>query len=226
MRKYFQFLLIFNLLVFAAQAQRRDTRSLSPFSAVSVGEAINVEITAGDIEEARIEVDGADVDDVITEVFGGRLKIQMDRGNWRNADVRVYLTYKSIDKIEVSSAADLYSTGVVSADQLEIEVSSAGDVELDIDVNELEVRVSSAGDLTLKGKAKEQYVRVSSSGDYDAYELQSENAEVDVSSSGDARVNVSEKLEADASSSGSIYYRGEPSKVYADSSSGGRVRKS
>lgn len=207
-------------------AQRRETRSLSSFSAISVGQAIDVEITPGDKEEAVIEVDGARPENVITEVFGDRLKIRMERGNWRNVDVNVYVTYKSIDEIDVSSAADLSTNGTLVSDQLEVEVSSAGDVELEIDVKELEVRVASAGDLTVEGKATEQYVKVSSSGDYDGYDLESERAEVDASSSGDARVYVTDKLEADASSSGSIYYKGEPTKVYADSSSGGRVRKS
>ena len=185
-----------------------------------------MEVTPGDKEEAIVEVDGARLDNVITEVYGDRLKIKMERGNWRNVDVYVYVIYKSLDEIDVSSAADLVTNGTLVSDKLEVEVSSAGDAKLEIEVEELEVRVASAGDLSIAGKAKEQYVKVSSSGDYDGYDLESEFAEVDASSSGDARVNVSDKLEADASSSGSIYYRGNPTKVYADSSSGGRVRKS
>ncbi len=206
--------------------QRQETRNLSSFSAISVGEAINVEITPGDTEEAVVEVDGTRLENVLTEVFGGRLKIRMARGNWRHVEVNVYVTYKQLEEIDVSSAADLTTNGTLVSDELEVEVSSAGDAELEIDVQELDVRVSSAGDLSIRGKAKEQYVRVSSSGDYDAYDLESEYAEVDTSSSGDARVNVSDKLEAEASSGGSVYYRGNPTKVYADSSSGGRVRKS
>ncbi len=210
----------------AVVAQDRDTRKLRSFSSISVGEAIDVEVKAGNEEKAIVEVDGTSPNNVLTEVFGDRLKIRMRQGNWRNVSVRVYVTYKTLEEIDVSSAADLTSDGVIKAESLEIEVSSAGDVEVEVDVEELEVRVSSAGDLTIEGRAKEQYVKVSSSGDYDGYDLESEVAEVDASSSGDARVFVTKELEADASSSGTVYYRGNPTKVYADSSSGGRVRKS
>ncbi|MDW3191662.1 MAG: head GIN domain-containing protein [Cytophagales bacterium] len=210
----------------AVIAQDRDTRKLKSFSSISVGEAIDVEVKAGNEEKAIVEVDGTSPDNVLTEVFGSRLKIRMRQGNWRNVSVRVYVTYKELEEIDVSSAADLSSDGPIKSESLEIEVSSAGDVEVEVDVEELEVRVSSAGDLTIEGKAIKQYVRVSSSGDYDGYDLESEEAEVDASSSGDARVFVTKELEADASSSGSVYYRGNPTKVYADSSSGGRVRKS
>ncbi|MEM9326443.1 MAG: head GIN domain-containing protein [Bacteroidota bacterium] len=213
-------------LAFLVHAQDKETRRLDSFDGISVGEAIDVEITRGDKEEAVVEVYGTDASNVVTDVFGGRLRIRMARGNWKNVDVKVYVTYKEINEIDVSSAADLETANLLVAEKLEVEVSSAGDAKLSVQVGELEVRVSSAGDLTMEGSAEEQYVRVSSSGDYDAYDLRSKMAEVDASSSGDARVFVETELEADASSSGSVYYRGNPTKVYADSSSGGRVRKS
>ncbi len=215
------------LIVFSAYAQQTETRSLSSFSEISVGEAINVEIKSGDREEAIVEVRGADLDDVRTDVSGDRLKIHMRDGrNFSRTDVYVKVTYKYIDEIDVSSAADLVSVGVIEAKDLEVEVSSAGDVEIEVDVEELEVRVSSAGDLEVSGFATRQYVRVASSGDYDAYDLESKEAEVDASSAGDARIFVTESLDADARSGGSVSYRGNPEKVYADSSSGGKVRRS
>ena len=226
MKRLFAYSIGLFFMLTAVVAQDRDTRKLRSFSSISVGEAIDVEVKAGNEEKAMVEVDGTSPNNVLTEVFGDRLKIRMRQGNWRNVSVRVYVTYKTLEEIDVSSAADLTSDGPIRTEQLEIEVSSAGDVEVEIEVEELEVRVSSAGDLTLKGTAREQNVRVSRSGDYDGYDLESEVAEVDASSSGDARVFVTKELEADASSSGTVYYRGNPTKVYADSSSGGRVRKS
>lgn len=226
MKKLFAYSICLFFLLTAVVAQDKDTRKLKSFSSISVGEAIDVEVKAGTEEKAIVEVDGTSPNNVLTEVFGDRLKIRMRQGNWRNISVRVYVTYIELEEIDVSSAADLTSDGPIKSDQLEIEVSSAGDVDVEVEVDELEVRVSSAGDLTIEGTAREQYVKVSSSGDYDGYDLESEVAEVDASSSGDARVFVTKELEADASSSGSVYYRGNPTKVYADSSSGGRVRKS
>ncbi len=214
------------ILAISACAQRSETRSLSSFSEISVGEAIECELILGSKEEAVVKVSGADLEDVITEVSGDRLRIHMARGNFRNTDVKVTVTFKVLEEIKVSSAADLYCNDVIEGDDLEIEVSSAADAELRVQVQDLEVRVSSAADLELDGYAKRQYVDVSSSGDYDAYGLDSEEAEVDVSSSGDARITVKGKLDADASSSGTVLYRGDPEKVYVDSSSGGKVRKS
>ena len=210
-----------------ACGQRSETRSLRSFTEVSVAEAIDMELVKGSQEEIIVEVSGGDLDDVITEVSGDRLRVHMRDGiRRRNIDVKVTLTFVEIDEIDVSSAADLYSRDVIEGRSLDIEVSSAADADLKVRVEELEVRVSSAGDLEIEGTATRQYVKVSISGDYDAYDLESEEAEVDVSSSGDARITVTKSLDADASSSGTVTYRGDPERVYADSSSSGKVRKS
>ena len=81
---------------------QKETRQLDSFTSLSVGEAIEVVIKQGSKEEAIVEVDGADLEDVLTEVSGDRLRIHMEdkRGGYRNVDVRVMLTYVDLDRIK------------------------------------------------------------------------------------------------------------------------------
>lgn len=211
--------------VSSAMAQNVETRKLSNFSAIDVGEAIDVFLIPGNSESAKIEVKGADPENILTEISGKRLKIHMERGNWRNVSAKVYLTYVEIDNIEISSAASVYTDGVLKTDKLYVDVSSAGDGELEIDVNSIEVDVSSAGDLNVSGKTDELYVDVSSSGDYNGYDLEADEVEAYASSAGSASVTANVKINAKASSAGSIRYRGNPEKEYVSSGSGGSVRK-
>jgi len=210
----------------SVSAQETETRSLSNFSEVSVGEAITVILVPGSKNEAVLKVKNIDLDDVLTNVSGSRLKIELKGNNHRNTDVEVTLTYKSIDAISVSSAADVFTRGPIKSASLEISVSSAGDAELDIVAEEVEVDVSSAGDLVLTGVTASQRASVSSAGDYDAYDLKCDEAYVRTSSAGSARVNASKKIDAKASSGGSIRYKGNPDKVYVSSNSGGDVNHS
>jgi hypothetical protein len=226
-------------------AQSEETRSLSSFSRISAQEAIDVFITQGNKEEARIVADNIDLEDVLTEVNGGRLKIHLDGNKWRNVDVEVYVTYKSISAISASSAASLTSQeqinasgdfdvdvssagdikASIKADELSIDASSAGDAELEVDVNEIEANVSSSGDVEVSGSARMQDIEASSSGDYDAYDVESEEVDVSASSGGSIKVNVSEKVDARASSGGNVRYKGSPRYVDVSSSSGGSVKK-
>ena len=210
----------------SACSQSKETRNLSSFSSISVGEAIEVYLEKGSSEKAVLEVRGTDLENVITKVSGDHLKIKMDEGNWRSVDVTVWVTYRELDGIGISSAAKLFAKEPIKSESMEIDVSSAAKGEIALNVGDLEVDISSAADLTLYGVANTMEIDISSAGSLRAYELECKDAEIDVSSAGSAKVNVTERIEAGASSGGSIRYKGNPDKVQANSSSGGSVKKS
>lgn len=213
------------LVVVLVNAQNKETRNLNSFDRLSVGASIDLTIKEGNENEVTVEVSGVDLEDVLTEVASGKLSIHMARGSYRNNDVRVYLTYKELKSIRVSSSASLKGESIVKSSDLRIKVSSSGRARLDVEVEDVQIAVSSSGRLELNGTAKRQTVDVSSSGRYSGYGLKTQVLDADVSSSGRAEVYVTEKINANASSSGRVTYRGNPDKVIADSSSSGRVRK-
>lgn len=213
-------------IVVSVHAQNRDKRNLDPFNRISVGESIEVVIEKGDENAAYVQASGVDVDRVLTEVIGSRLKIHMERGMYFSTDVFVRLVYTDeLQGIKVSSSADLRSKNLIKSDELLVQVSSSGDAELEVDVDDLEIDVSSSGKLDIGGTTKSLALEVSSSGKVNGFDLSCGAATADMSSSGRAEITVVNKLVAEASSSGKLTYRGDPDKVIVDASSSGRVRK-
>jgi hypothetical protein len=217
---------IFLLASFSVLSQDREERSLDSFSKMRVGEGIKVELKKGTSEKAIIEVRGLDVDGVVTEIRGGSLNIYLD-GNWhRNIDVSIELTYKSLNSITISSAGNVRTNEAIESDDLYISASSAGGGDIEVKVKELELEASSAGTLDVYGSTIELEAAASSAGSIDAYDLKAEEVVVRASSAGSIKVQATKLIDARASSGGSIRYRGNPSKEYTNSSSGGSVRKS
>jgi len=225
MKKLVSVVLLFFVVSFLF-AQESEVRSVSGFSGVKAAEAIDVYLKKGDKESVRVETTGARLSDVLTEVSGGYLKIHMRDGSYRNRNVKVYVTYVSINKVSASSAANVFSEGTIRASSFSVSVSSAASVELAIEAESSTVEASSAGDVVLEGKVKSLEVEASSAGEIDAYGLESEMVEAGASSAGSIKVNVTKQLDAHASSGGSIRYRGAPGRTNTDSSSGGSVKKS
>ncbi len=216
----------FGLLIASAGfSQSHETRKLSNFDELSVGSAVEVILKKGTEEKAEVSVTGTTPDNVITEVSGSELKIHMSSGNYHHVDAIVYVTYKSLESISISSASKVTADDPVQSDKMEIDVSSAGRGSINLDVKSLEVDISSAGNLDVKGQTVKQEVEISSAGGYNAENLKCDNSEVRVSSAGHASVNVSKYLDAEASSGGSIRYQGNPDKEYTTENSGGSVRK-
>lgn len=226
-------------------AQSEETRNLSSFSKISAQEGIDVYIKEGSKEEARIVAKSVDSDEVLTDVSGGRLKIHLEGNSHNNVSVEVYVTYKSLNSLEASSAAsisgkDLITTSgdfdievssagdiraKIKANELNIDVSSAGDAKLEVDVDEIEADVTSSGDVELRGSARIQNIEVGSAGEYDADGIESEEVDVEANSGGSIRVNVTDKIDGRANSGGRIRYQGSPKYVDVSANSGGSVRK-
>ncbi|MTI20077.1 DUF2807 domain-containing protein [Fulvivirga sp. RKSG066] len=226
MRKVLSSIIAMLLLSAVAFAQNTETRKPGSFDEIRVAQAITVYLKSGAEEEVKVVAKGIDVEDVLTDVSGGRLKIHLAKGNHKNTDVDVYVTYKSLEGITASSASSVFSEGVIKGEELTVSVSSAADVEIEVDVEELDVNVSSSGDLEVAGKARKLDVSASSAGGVDAYDLDASVAYVRASSAGGVKVSVRDEINAEASSGGSIKYKGDPGKSQTDSSSGGSVRKS
>lgn len=215
------------LITGAAWAQQSEVRSLSSFKSVKASQAIDVYLKKGDKESARVEATGVDLRDVATEVEGYSLRVRMkDNHTWRKINVKVYVTYVSLEKIAVNSAASVFSEGPIKSNRMDISASSAGSVEVNLECQSITVDTSSAGGVVIEGKTSRLELEASSAGTVDAYNLEAESVNAEVHSAGSAKISVSKELEASASSGGSIKYRGNPSRTNTHSSSGGSVKKS
>lgn len=219
-------LIVFISAIGISVAQEVQERSVGSFDEIRVAEAIDVYIKPGSKESVRVEASGIALSEVLTDVSGGRLKIHLDEGRHRNHSVKVYVTFVELTGLSASSAAGIFSEGTINGDELEVKVSSAADIEIDVNVKELEASASSSGDLELSGKTIRLEVNASSAGGADAYDLEAESVRVRASSAGGVKVTATKEIDARASSGGSIRYRGNPSRSQTDSSSGGSVRKS
>lgn len=206
-------------------AQKTETRSVGQFSGVKVSEGIDVILQTGDKESVKVEVNGTDPSNVVTEVAGSYLKIHMRDGRYRGVDAKVYVTYVNLDKLSAISAGSIFSDATIHASSMEISASSAGSIEVTIEASSAKVSSSAAGDMELKGKVQRLSAEAATAGEIDAYDLSARQVEAEASTGGSLKVSVIESLEAQASSGGSIRYRGNPDKSITNSSSGGSVRK-
>ena len=202
----------------------RDVRGFDSVSLDTSGELI---ITQGDREGLEIEATPSDLRRIITEVRGGTLHIDRERGfsslSFDRATFR--LTMKTIAGLETHSSGKI-TVNNLRAGSLRIQISSSGGISIDsLAADSLDAQISSSGSLAVAGKADQQNVRISSSGNYSAGKLASRTANVEVSSSGDATLRVSDSLEARISSSGEVRYYGNPPRVSSNTSSSGRLVK-
>src|ERR1043165_7897608 len=113
---------------FVMLAQKNEVRSVSSFKGVKVSQAIDVYLKKGDKESVKVVASGVDLSDVVTEVEGTTLRVRMRDnigGFFSKADVKAYFTYVNLERISASSAASVFSEGIVKTNSIDIGASSA-----------------------------------------------------------------------------------------------------
>lgn len=204
----------------------KKERPAGYFDGVKVSTGIDVYLSQGNKESIIVEADENIHEYIVTEIRNGVLHVYFDNVSIRNAEMkRVYVTMKDIRSLKTSSAGDIAGETPVKCDEIELESSSAGDLRLELYAQNVKVRISSSGNIRLSGEAVSLDAGLSSAGDLNAYNFTVKDAEVNVSSAGNAEIFVTRKLEAHSSSAGDIVYGGNPEYVDARSSSAGNIRR-
>ncbi len=211
-------------------AQRKESRNVEDFDAISVRTNANVYLRQGGSYSLDIEGDRDDIEEVETRVRMGKLIIDDRRASswfgWnRRGRVDIYITVKDLQEIRVSSSGRVMTESQFRMDDLELGVSGSGSIEIDANAKDIDIGISGSGRITLEGTSGDNRLSISGSGKLAAADMESESYDISISGSGSCRIYANKRIDADISGSGSVYYRGNPDKVRSDVSGSGRLRR-
>jgi hypothetical protein len=198
-----------------------EKRLLPYFDSVQMNTSGDVFVTSSTNQRITVTVDSNVIEYVYTTVNNRKLQIGIKHGvQLSNINLTVDVGVINLEELCTTSSGDIIGKNKFEADVIVLRTSSSGDINLDLKAEKLFSNISSSGDIFVSGSAAEHKATISSSGDLHAFNLDTENTKISISSSGDAEVYVTNKLEATLSSSGSLYYKGHPSLAHSVSSSG------
>jgi hypothetical protein len=215
----------------ALQPQAVD-RALESFHAIRIRGVADVALVQGTTPSIRIETSGNVP--AVAQVERGTLVISSggNQRDWRRwfldrepkTRPKVTITFTDLDRIAISGNVEAHATAL-RVPKLAIEVSGAGTLDLrGLDVEELRIEGSGSVKANVAGRATAQRIEISGAGEYEAADLASERAQVDVSGAGNVVVNAAKSLAVSISGAGQVSYLGDP--ALTKSISGlGRVRQ-
>ena len=188
----------------------KQSRTLEPFTKIQVSSAVQVTFIPGPAGTAVVETHEDLQDDLRTDVINGTLSIGL-RGSHSNVKkTAVELPVERLEKISVSSAASLVGEDTIEADDLAIDVSSAGRIRLAVAAKRLTGHASSAAKMTLSGSAESGDFHASSAARIEAGQLNMNSCKIDASSAASVAVGETKELQISKSSAGSVHYQGTP----------------
>lgn len=207
----------------------KEERKLNEFSRINIGLAGEVFLKQGTTQKFELEGEPAILEEIETVVSEGQLKVKYKKqffSAFRNSSkVRIYITVKEVNELNISGSAGLIAEYAVQTGDLTLIISGSGKITFnDILANRIKTTISGSGSVKLIGtkSVKEQIVKISGSGSLNSVNLKCENAFINISGSGNCRIHATNLLEAHISGSGIVSYSGKP-KIDAKISGSGKV---
>lgn len=171
-----------------------------------------VYFTKGDQCSVKIvNNDEAVEDDAIeTTVKKGELEIKIKGDNFKEHNMEVYITYKSIELLDVRRGAWVKFENAVEEDSVSFNVASGGHIVGDVNCKSVYGAISKGGSIKLNGTAARAEYNVFAGGEISCYGVESKNIIAKVRTGGEISVTANDAFDALVFSGGTIRYKGTP----------------
>lgn len=203
--------------------ENRDVNNT--FNSIHVSNGIDLYINQSNETEIVVEADENLQEIIKTEINDGVLRIYTDKNIWQSKSRKVYVTVEELSNLKATSGADVYTENTINTKEISITATSGADINIKVDAESVATKSTSGSDINIAGITTYHASSATSGSSIDAYDLESKNVIVKVTSGADIDIYASEKIEAKATSGGDVDFKGNPKIVNKKSSSGGSISR-
>lgn len=194
-----------------------ETRDPGAFEALSIEyPGAEIIVQPGDKETVEIQADDNLLPQLSTEVASGTLTVKTKETDWKTSvnpskPVKITITAKDLNEIVLSAPVGDMRVNGLQTGRLNLVLSGGAQITLnEIQVDLLDSTLGGAGNIEVSGIANEINLVLSGLGNFNAADLKSDKATIELSGTGAATVRVEKELAATISGAGSIKYFGNP----------------
>ena len=212
-------LLFCTLLLTTMQVQADDeTRSVEPFTEISLRIGAKVHLEQGDKQNLEIVAKASTLEQIITEVKEGKLIIRFPNKNlfwndFRPGEITIHITTPEINALAVTGSGDIVAEDEIKTKILDLTLSGSGNIHLsELTAERVKTAISGSGNIVLGGKtpAQDLSIAISGSGNFKGLDYSAEDVSVKVSGSGNAGIEARNNLYIRLVGSGNVTYKGKP----------------
>jgi len=186
--------------------------AVSSFNELKASGVYELKLSQGNKEGVKIEADENLQDLFQVKNEGNRLVIDMKKLENKNLKtknkMRVYVTFKNLKGLELSTVGNVSSEERLSFDNLELRTKSVGNVDLNLTANKVDLDNKSVGDVKLSGQAQNAVFVNKGVGSLKASDFVVQTLDIDNSGVGSAEVNATKTLKVKDSMLGKVKNKG------------------
>lgn len=202
---------------------------LKDFDELKISRGVHATLYKSSSKEMVFELKGLDEEDIIIEQSKHRLAIKVKtKGLWEamqdnDWSVKVKIPYSNIELIDVSTGAVVEADNIIVSEDLFIDSSMGGVVELEVKTKRITIDSSMGAVSLLSGETETAIIDANMGAVVKSYDLIAKNARVESSMGSIVKVHCTEEFDGSASMGAAISVKGNPKKSFEDESMGGDI---
>lgn len=193
-----------------ANAEQRTLNG--SFNAIKISGGIDLYLSQFDTESIAVSATEEKYKKrIITLVENNVLNIYYDGDktwNSGNKKLKVYVSFKNLEKLQASGACDVQVAGTIAVSSLSLNMSGASDFKGAVKVNNFSLELSGESDATVSGTSNSVTIQSSGASDFKGYDFIAEICSAKASGASDIHITVNKELSANASGASDISYKG------------------
>lgn len=209
-----------------------EKRTVGSFHGINVATGIKLMLSEGTTEEVAVSADKIEYrDKIVTKVENGILKIYYENKlgaiNTRKEkkQLRAYVSYKSLDELNVNTGATAQIEGTLKSSALKMKINTGGEVRGDIVVDDLDVTQNTGAMAYLSGQASKLSFDGNTGAVLKGADLKTNSCDVTASTGAGVYITVDKELSVKANTGGFVKYKGDASVTGIKTHTGGNVTK-
>jgi hypothetical protein len=189
-------------------------RKVTDFKQLDIAGAYKIMLKQDSSLTVSVTADDNILELIKTEVEGDKLKISTNKKNiCTSGDITVTIGIRHLEAIKASGAVTVTSKGKVITKNIDLDLSGATNINLDLNAADVHTEGSGVTEITLRGQASSHFINLSGGGRIHAFDFTVGNYDLSLSGASECDINVLHELTVNSSGASSINYKGNPSTV-------------
>ncbi len=192
----------------------KQIHEVSKFNSVQINGAASLVITQGSNFAVEVETDSNIQEYITVEVRQNTLHFGFNNKHIKQYKIlKFYVTAPNFKQIKASGASNITTKDSITGDHLQLTISGASSVNLNVDYNSITTKLSGAADVTLGGTATSSLVYSSGASEFHGKNLVTVSSVVNASGASTCRVNAKSNLTYEVSGAATVNHVSTPTTV-------------
>lgn len=205
--------------------EAKENRKVNDFTKINVSGGYKITLKQDSSLGLSITADDNVLKYLRTTVEGDELKIDTKKNICAKNPIAITIGIHNLEAIKGSGAIEVLSDGKLKVKDMDIHLSGASKINLDMDADNVTTRGSGATELTLKGQAASHNVHLTGSGKLYALDFVVGKYDVETTGASECKINVLNELNIHVTGAADISYKGNPAHVTTSKTGAAEIKK-